>query len=259
MQLENEFAVPVPVSQTWSTLLDVQRIAPCMPGATVERVDGDEVAGRVRVKVGPIALSYAGTARFITKDEAEHRIVLEASGRETKGSGTAAAKVETQMIDEGSATRVKVLTDLDVTGKPAQFGRGVMSDVASKLTDQFAACLAKQVQAPDGTAAAAGSAAGAGGAPGQAARAADVPAPAASQAAGQGTVTALRGAAAAEQSDSLDLVGTIAMPLVKRFAPVLAGLLAGLMIGALAGRRQRVVVVTVPAPRRGIQRSAAAV
>ena len=258
MQLENEFAVPVPVSQAWSTLLDVQRIAPCMPGATVERVDGDEVAGRVRVKVGPIALSYAGTARFITRDEAAHRIVLEASGRETKGSGTAAAKVETLMIEEGSATRVRVLTDLDVTGKPAQFGRGVMSDVAGKLTDQFAACLAKQVQAPDG-ASGAGSAAGAGGSPGQAVRAADVPAPSASQAAGQGTVTALPGAAAAESSDSLDLIGAVAMPLVKRFAPVLAGLLAGLVIGALAGRRQRVIVVTVPAPRRGMQRSAAAV
>jgi carbon monoxide dehydrogenase subunit G len=256
MQLENEFAVPVPVSQTWSTLLDVQRIAPCMPGATVERVDGDEVAGRVRVKVGPIALSYAGRARFITKDEAEHRIVLEASGRETKGSGTAAAKVETQMIDEGSATRVKVLTDLDVTGKPAQFGRGVMADVAGKLTDQFAACLAKQVQAPDGADAASGGGAGTRGAPGQASQAAEVPGASASQAAGQGTVTALPGATAAEQPDSLDLIGTVAMPLVKRFAPTLAGLLAGLVIGALAGRRQRVIVVTVPAPRRGVQRSA---
>jgi carbon monoxide dehydrogenase subunit G len=258
MQLENEFAVPVPVSQTWSTLLDVQRIAPCMPGATVERVDGDEVAGRVRVKVGPIALSYAGSARFITKDEAEHRIVLEARGRETKGSGTAAAKVETQMIDEGSATRVKVLTDLDVTGKPAQFGRGVMSDVAGKLTDQFAACLAKQVQAPDGADAAAGGGAGTGGAPGQASHAAEVPGASASQAAA-GTVTALPGATAVEQPDSLDLIGTVAMPLVKRFAPTLAGLLAGLVIAALAGRRQRVIVVTVPAPRRGVQRSAAAV
>lgn len=257
MQLENEFAVPIPVSQTWSTLLDVQRIAPCMPGATVERVDGDEVAGRVRVKVGPIALSYAGTARFITKDEAEHRIVLEASGRETKGSGTAAAKIETQMIDEGSATRVKILTDLDVTGKPAQFGRGVMSDIAGKLTDQFAACIAKQVQAPDTAAAASGSAAGAG--PGHGAQAADVPAPSASPAAGQGAVAPPPTASAAEQSDSLDLIGTVAMPLVKRFAPVLAGLLAGLVIGALAGRRQRVVVVTVPAPRRAMQRSAAAV
>ena len=259
MQLENEFAVPVPVSQTWSTLLDVQRIAPCMPGATVERVDGDEVAGRVRVKVGPIALSYAGTARFIAKDEAEHRIVLEASGRETKGSGTAAAKVETQMIDEGSATRVKVLTDLDVTGKPAQFGRGVMSDVAGKLTDQFAACLAKQVQAPDGAAAAARGGPGTGGAPGQASQAAEVPGTSASQAAAQGTVTAVPGATAAEQPDSLDLIGTVAMPLVKRFAPALAGLLAGLVIGALAGRRHRVIVVTVPAPRRGVQQSAAAV
>src|ERR1700761_3580654 len=251
MQLENEFAVPVPVSQTWSTLLDVQRIAPCMPGATVERVDGDEVAGRVRVKVGPIALSYAGTARFITKDEAEHRIVLEANGRETKGSGTAAAKVETQMIDEGSATRVKVLTDLDVTGKPAQFGRGVMSDVAGKLTDQFAACLAKQVQAADGADEAARGGAGTGGAPGQASQAAEAPAPSASQAAGQGKVAALPGGTAAEPPDSLDLIGTVAMPLVKRFAPTLAALLAGLVIGALAGRRHRVIVVTVPASQFG--------
>lgn len=257
MQLENEFAVPVPVSQTWSTLLDVQRIAPCMPGATVDRVDGDEVTGRVRVKVGPIALSYAGTARFITKDEAEHHLILEAKGRETKGSGTAAAKIETQMIDEGSVTRVKVMTDLDVTGKPAQFGRGVMSDVAGKLTDQFAACLAKQVQAPDG--AVAGSAAGTGAAPRQGGQAADVPAPDVSRPAAQDTATALPGTVAAQSSDSLDLIGTVAMPLVKRFAPVLAGLLAGLVIGALAGRRQRFVVVTVPAPRRAMPRSATAV
>ena len=94
LQLENEFSVPAPVSEVWKTLLDVERIAPCMPGATVDRVDGDEVAGRVRVKVGPITASYAGTARFVTKDEAAHRFVLEGSGRETRGSGTASATVE---------------------------------------------------------------------------------------------------------------------------------------------------------------------
>jgi hypothetical protein len=134
-----------------------------------------------------------------------------------------------------------------------------MSDVAGKLTDQFAACMAKQVQAPDGAAAAARSAAGTGSVPGPGAAAAAAAAPNASRAAGQGTVTGLPDAAAAEQSDSLDLIGTVAMPLIRRFAPALAGLLAGLVIGALAGRRQRVVVVTVPAPRRGMQRQATAV
>ena len=143
MQLENEFTVPAPVSEVWKTLLDAERIAPCMPGATVDRVDGDEVAGRVRVKVGPITASYAGTARFVTKDEASHRMVLEASGRETRGSGTASATVEVTMSEQGAVTQVRVVTSLEITGKPAQFGRGVMADIAAKLTDQFAGCLAE--------------------------------------------------------------------------------------------------------------------
>jgi hypothetical protein len=177
---------------------------------------------------------------------------MEASGRETKGSGTAAAKVETQMIDEGSATRVKVLTDLDVTGKPAQFGRGVMSDVAGKLTDQFAACLAKQVQAPDGAigegarAAAGRSAAGSSGA-----QAASTPAPSPSATGGPGTVTVQRQPVAADTADSLDLISTVAMPLVKRFAPALAGLLAGIIAGRLVGRRRRFIIVMTEPPRRG--------
>ena len=153
MQLQNEFTVPAPVSEVWKTLLDVQRITPCLPGATVDRAEGDEVAGRLKVKVGPIMVSYAGTARFAETDETAHRFVLEASGRETRGSGTAAATVEVTMQEEGPTTRVTLLTDLDITGKPAQFGRGVMADVAGKLTDQFAACLAGQVGAPAGTAA----------------------------------------------------------------------------------------------------------
>jgi uncharacterized protein len=133
MQLENEFSVPAPVSEVWKTLLDVERIAPCMPGATVERVDGDEVAGRVRVKVGPVTASYAGTARFVTKDEAAHRFVLEGSGRETRGTGTASATVEVSMSEQDADTRVRVVTSLEVTGKQAQFGRGVMADIAAKL------------------------------------------------------------------------------------------------------------------------------
>ena len=106
------------MSELWKTPLDVQRITPCLPGATVDRVEGDEVAGRLRVKVGPIMVSYAGTARFVATDETAHRFVLEANGRETRGSGTAAATGEATMQEEGPSTRVTLLTDLDITGKP---------------------------------------------------------------------------------------------------------------------------------------------
>lgn len=130
MQLENEFSVPAPVSEVWKTLLDVERIAPCMPGATVERVDGDEVAGRVRVKVGPVTASYAGTARFVTKDEAAHRFVLEGNGRETRGTGTASATVEVSMSEQDAVTRVRVVTSLEVTGKQAQRRRHAGAEAA---------------------------------------------------------------------------------------------------------------------------------
>ena len=148
MQLQNDFTVPAPVSEVWKTLLDVERIAPCIPGATVDRVDGDEVTGRVKVKVGPITASYAGTAQFVTKDETEHRLVLQGSGRETRGSGTASATVEVRMSEAGSTTQVTVNTDLDITGRQAQFGRGVMTEIAARLTEQFAGCLAGQINAP---------------------------------------------------------------------------------------------------------------
>ena len=145
MELKNEFTVPAPVSEVWKTLLDVKGIAPCIPGATVDRVEDDEVAGRVKVKVGPITASYAGTARFVAKDESAHRFVLDATGRETRGSGRASATVEVQMSEQASSTHVTVGTTLEISGRQAQFGRGVMTDVASKLTEQFAACLASKV------------------------------------------------------------------------------------------------------------------
>ena len=132
MELQNEFTVPAPVSEVWKTLLDVERIAPCLPGATVDRHEGDEVAGRVNVKVGPITASYAGTARFVTKDESDHRFVLQASGRETRGSGSAAATVEARMSEQESGTHVTVGTSLQISGKQAQFGRGVMAEVAGQ-------------------------------------------------------------------------------------------------------------------------------
>jgi carbon monoxide dehydrogenase subunit G len=145
MQLEHQFSVPVPVDRAWEVLLDVERVAPCMPGATVDAVDGDSFTGQVKVKVGPITVSYAGKASFVEKDAATHRAVVSAKGRETRGSGTAAATVTASMTGDGDSTRVSVVTDLAITGRPAQFGRGVMNDVGNKLLGQFAACLADRL------------------------------------------------------------------------------------------------------------------
>src|SRR3954468_13461970 len=146
MKLENSFTVPVPVEQAWQVLQDVERIAPCMPGATLDSVDGDSFTGRVKVKVGPIMLTYSGKASFTDKDESAHSMLIEASGKETRGSGTAKATVTARMEADGDSTKVRLSTDLAVTGKPAQFGRGVMADVSGKLIDQFAGCLAREVQ-----------------------------------------------------------------------------------------------------------------
>lgn len=148
MELEHEFTVPVGVEKAWDVLLDVERIAPCMPGATVLDVRGDEFAGTVRVKVGPIAMTYAGDARFAEKDEAAHRVVMEAAGKESRGSGTAKATVTATLAEApGGGTAVRVLTDLTVTGRPAQFGRGMLQDVGGRLIGQFADNLADTLQA----------------------------------------------------------------------------------------------------------------
>jgi carbon monoxide dehydrogenase subunit G len=145
MKLEHEFRVPVPITQAWDVLLDVERIAPCMPGATVESFDGETVHGRVKVKVGPIQVTYGGTAKFVEKDDAAHRVTLDAHGKEARGSGTAAATIVAVLLDEGGSTLVNVTTDLAITGKPAQFGRGVMVEVGNKLIGRFADCLAEEI------------------------------------------------------------------------------------------------------------------
>lgn len=142
MLLENSFRVPVPVDEAWSVLLDVQRVAPCMPGATLSEVDGDSFKGKVKVKVGPIVVIYSGTAEFVEKDAALKRVVISATGKETKGAGTAKAIVTATLVPAGDDTEVRVTTDLAITGKPAQFGRGVMADVSNALIGQFATCLA---------------------------------------------------------------------------------------------------------------------
>ncbi|WP_405741264.1 SRPBCC family protein [Streptomyces sp. NBC_00028] len=154
MELHHQFTVPVPVDDAWRALLDIERVAPCMPGASVEDYDGKTVTGSVKVRVGPITVTYRGTAVFEEQDDAAHRMVLIASGRETRGQGTARATVTgTLTAQDGGGTAVSVRTDLTVTGRPAQFGRGVMAEVGDRIIGQFAACLAEQLAAaPDDTA-----------------------------------------------------------------------------------------------------------
>jgi uncharacterized protein len=141
MQISDEFRVDVPLEQAWRVLLDVERIAPCMPGAQLQEVEGDEYRGIVKVKVGPITAQYKGAARIVEADDTAHRIVIRAEGRDTRGQGNAAANVTATLRSDGDATVVGIDTDLQVTGKVAQFGRGVMAEVSSKLLGQFVECL----------------------------------------------------------------------------------------------------------------------
>jgi carbon monoxide dehydrogenase subunit G len=150
VQLEHSFSVPVGIDEAWRILIDIERIGPCMPGAAIDSVDGDEFTGTVKVKLGPINLTYKGKAAFVEKDEPAHRAVIDARGRDARGNGTAAAKITATLHEGGEwSTTVKVLTDLDITGKPAQFGRGVMVDVGNKLLGQFADSLAKTIRGGD--------------------------------------------------------------------------------------------------------------
>ncbi|MGH3320854.1 MAG: SRPBCC family protein [Streptosporangiaceae bacterium] len=147
MELKHDFSVPLPADQAWQVLLDVERVAPCMPGAYVDAVENDTVQGRVKVKLGAAMITYQGTAEFVERDESARRMVLDAKGKETRGPGTASATVTSTLHEESGGTRVEVNTDLKITGKPAQFGRGVMKDVGDKLLGQFAACLADMLSA----------------------------------------------------------------------------------------------------------------
>ncbi|MEW2355140.1 SRPBCC family protein [Spirillospora sp. NPDC029432] len=153
MELDHEFTVPVPVDQAWSVLLDVERVAACMPGATLDSVDGEEYAGRLKVKVGAMTITYRGTARITAADEKAGTVTLEASAKEARGSGTAAATVVSRLHDEGGSTRVTVHTKLNVTGRPAQFGRNILSEVGGKLISRFAKALAEELENPASAAA----------------------------------------------------------------------------------------------------------
>ncbi|MCH0567386.1 MULTISPECIES: SRPBCC family protein [unclassified Streptomyces] len=201
MELHHEFTVPVPLDDAWQALLDIERVAPCLPGASVEEFDGKTVTGSVKVKVGPVTVTYKGTAVFEEQDEQARRLVLAANGRETRGQGTARARVTAALTEDGGATTVSVRTDLTVTGRPAQFGRGVLAEVGDRLVAQFASCLAERIAAPGETATTA-----AGGVPSPATAAAPSPSAAA--------------------DEPIDLFRTAGVPIAKRAAMVAAAVAA---------------------------------
>lgn len=237
MQLEHSFTVPVGVEDAWQVLIDIERIAPCLPGAVIDSVDGADFTGSVKVKLGPIGLTYKGKASFVERDAAAHRAVIDARGRDTRGNGTANAKVTATLVETGTATTVQVLTELDITGKPAQFGRGVMVDVGNKLIGQFADCLAGKLTAGPGSEA-----------PASATAPASEPKPGATPAPTRGGAPAPsdepdqanrapRARPPAAQVEPINLIQSAGPAVAKRLAPVLG--LALLLLGLLRRRRRR--------------------
>jgi uncharacterized protein len=260
MQLEHSFTVPVGVEEAFRVLRDIERIGPCMPGATITSVEGEEFAGKVKVKVGPMQVTYQGTAQFVEVDEARHSATIEAKGKEARGPGTANATITATCTETDGATTVRVVTDLAITGKPAQFGRGVMADVGDKLLGKFADCLAEELsdehedvledQAPDAAAEAAGEQAGESGpADGQQADDSSAAGPSVSRSAagdaptGEPAVAAAatpptRPAAQRRTDDTIDLLDVAGAPVLKRLAPLVGGLvLLWLLVRVIRRRR----------------------
>jgi carbon monoxide dehydrogenase subunit G len=207
MQLDHEFTVPVSVEKAWEVLLDVERLAPCMPGAVLDEIRGDEFDGRVKVKVGPITVTYGGTASFVEKDTENHKLVIKASGKEAKGSGTAVATIVATLKGSGDETHISVSTELSITGRPAQFGRGVMIDVSNKLLGQFTQCLSEKISGTGPEEAAPANA------PGEQVTASS------NGSAGSATATKPTPRPEPEAIDLLDAAGA---PVLKRVAPIVA-------------------------------------
>jgi carbon monoxide dehydrogenase subunit G len=239
VELEHHFTVPASVEETWAAFNDPERVAPCFPGATLTSVDGDEFTGSAKIKLGPIALQYNGVGTYIERDQSAHRAVIEAKGKDKRGNGTANATVTAELIADDGGTAVHVTTDLAVTGKPAQFGRGVMQDVSDKLLGQFVACLQTKLGASEVT--------------GAAPTATGITAPTGTASVATPSGSATGGAAAPRTQASayrpaqpsapapeveLNLLRTIGRVLLTRYAARVLGPLA-FLAGYLLGRRSR--------------------
>ena len=211
IELDNSFTVPVPPDNAWDVLLDVERITPCMPGATVESVseDGNVIGAQVKVKLGPLSLTYKGTAKFTDKDAEKHVFTLDATGKETRGAGTASANVQVSLVpgDAEGSTLVSIHTSMNVTGRPAQFGRSLLPEVSGKLIAQFASNLEALIQADNASAAAEETAS-----PESDGTAAD----------SSGAATAPASAPVIKQEESLNAFKFVVVPILKRVIPVAA-------------------------------------
>jgi len=242
VELKHEFTVGIPVDEAWEVLTDVERIAPCLPGAQLQEVVGDEYRGAVKVKVGPVSAEYRGIATFVEQDPATYRALLRAQGREARGQGSARADITATLLPSGGATTVQVVTDLTVSGRVAQFGRGVLADVSARLLDEFAACLESTV--------AAGAAAPGPGEPAHALWSPPAPEPGVEPHGGDADANETDSAgrrrprtgtpppplAAAPSAPSVDLVRVAGPALAKRLLPVLLG---AVVVWAVWRRLQR--------------------
>ncbi|WP_028800338.1 SRPBCC family protein [Streptomyces sp. 142MFCol3.1] len=204
MRLDHSFTVPATPDEAWKLFQDLRRVAPCMPGATLDTLDGDAFTGRVKVKVGAVQMSYRGEGT-VTRDEAGRSMILDLSGSEMRGAGTAAARVVAGLAADPAGTLVRVRTELDITGRPAQFGRGIMAEVGDRIVQQFAARLEELLRAPDRSTTTGGT-----------------------------STTPLRAAA---ESDAVDL-GAAVLPVLLRKAavPAAAVVVAVVLVGALRRR-----------------------
>jgi len=219
MELKNEFSVGVPVEDAWAVLTDLERIAPCLPGARLEEVQGEEYRGIVKVKVGPITAQYKGAATFVERDEAGRRVVLRAAGRDARGQGNAEATIVATMEPDAVGTRVQIVTNLTITGKVAQFGRGVLADVSSKLLSQFVERLEADVL---------------GQGPVEPEQAPAPPAPASPPGAPADGVRRISSPAATEP---VDLLATAGGPVTRRLVPALGVFALFLVVRRLWRRR----------------------
>ncbi|HWL99493.1 MAG TPA: SRPBCC family protein [Nocardioidaceae bacterium] len=228
MQLEHRFTVPASIDVAWEALMDLESVGSCFPGATVTSVEGDEFAGTCKIKLGPISMQYSGSGKFVERDESSRRAVIEAKGKDKRGNGTAAVTVTASLTAESEErTAVAVDTDLNITGKPAQFGRGVIQDVSDKLLGQFTECLESKIGAADDQGTAAESAPAS--VPESESAAASTAPP---TAASREPEPEPRAAQRSEQSDSsaLDLGATVLPVLAKRYAPYAVGALVVLFV-----------------------------